>query len=66
MAFVEFTRILPENEKVKCSVNPSNVVYIQEPIQSDLQAGCMLFPVAGLEIYVAESYQDVKKKLSIS
>jgi hypothetical protein len=66
MAFVEFTRILPKNKKVNWSVNSNNVVYFQEPVDSDLQAGCMLFPVAGLEIYVAESYQDVKTKLSIS
>ncbi len=66
MAFVEFTRILPKNKKAKWSVNPNNVIYFQEPVDSDLQAGCMLFPVTGLEIYVAESYQDVKAKLAIS
>jgi len=66
MAFVELTRILPENKKVKWSVNPNNVVYFQEPVEGDPQAGCMLFPAAGLEIYVVESYRDVKAKLSIS
>ncbi len=66
MAFIEFTRILPKNRKVKWSVNPNNVVHFQEPIDNDLQAGCILFPVAGVEIYVAELYQDVKAKLSIS
>ena len=67
MAFVELTRILPENKKVKCSVNPNNVVYVQEAEDADgPQVGCMLFPVAGEEIYVAESYQDVKAKLAMS
>jgi len=66
MAFVELTRILPQNKKVKWSANPNNVVYFQEPVESDLQAGCMLFPTAGDEIYVVESYQDVKAKLAIS
>jgi hypothetical protein len=66
MAFVELTRILPKNKKVKWSVDPNNVVYFQEPVDSDQQAGCMLLPVAGLEIYVVESYQDVKAKLAIS
>lgn len=64
MTFVELTRILPKNRNVKCLVNPSNVVYFHEPVDSELQAGCMLFPVAGIEIYVVESYQDVKAKFA--
>ena len=66
MAFVELTRILPNNEKVKWSVNPNNVIYFEEPVDNSQQAGCMLFPGAGVEIYVVESYQDVKAKLAIS
>jgi hypothetical protein len=67
MALVELTRILPKNKKVKCSVNPNNVVYVQEAVDGDEPgAGSMVFPVAGVEIYVVESYQDVKAKLAMS
>lgn len=65
MAFVELTQILPDNKNVKCSINPNNVVYVRQAVDGDgpRGAGCMLFPVAGIEIYLAESYQDVKTKL---
>ena len=66
MAFIEFIQVLPKNKKVKLSVNPNNIVYFREPVESETQAGCTLFPVAGVEIYVADTYQDVKAKLSIS
>jgi hypothetical protein len=33
MAFLELTRILPENKKVKWSVNPSNIIYVHEPLE---------------------------------
>ena len=66
MAFVEFTQVLPKDKKVKLSVNPNNIVYFRQPVENEPQAGCMLFPVAGVEIYVVESYQDVKAKLAIS
>ena len=57
MTLVELTRILPENRKVKWSINPSNVVYIQEPIEDKI--GCTLVDVTGRDVDVVESYQDV-------
>jgi len=30
MAFMELTRILPENKTVKWSVNPNKIIYVQE------------------------------------
>jgi hypothetical protein len=66
MAFVELTRILPENKKVKWSVNQNNIVYFQESISTEANAGCSLIDVAGTEIDVVESYQEVKAKLKDS
>jgi hypothetical protein len=63
MGYVEFTRVLPENREVKCSVNPSNIVYFQEPTEANTKVGCTLIPVSGIEIEVVESYQIVKSKL---
>ena len=67
MAFVELTRILPRDKRVKWSVNPNNVIYFQEPVEEDPQVGCTLVSAAGtdVEINVMESYQDVKAKLAI-
>lgn len=62
MAFVELTRILPENKKVKWYVNPSNIIYIQEPIASG--SGCTLMDTSGRDSEVVEAYQDVKAKFS--
>jgi hypothetical protein len=64
MAFVELTRILPENKTVKWSVNQNNVIYFQESI--DTRVGCTLVDVSGTDIDVVESYQDVKAKLKDS
>lgn len=64
MAFLELTRILPENRKVKWSVNPSNIISIQEPI--DQTMGCILVDTSGKDTEVVESYQDVKAKLATS
>jgi hypothetical protein len=64
MAFVELTRILPENKTVKWSVNTNNIVYFQESI--DTKAGCNLIDVAGADVDVVEAYQDVKSKLKNS
>jgi hypothetical protein len=65
MAFVELTRILPENRKVKWSANPSNIVYVQEPIDVKDKVGCSLVDITGRDIDVVESYQDVKGKLQV-
>jgi hypothetical protein len=62
MQFVELTRILPEDRKVKWSVNPSNIVYFQEPIDVNSKVGCTLVDVGGRDLDVVESYQDVKIK----
>jgi hypothetical protein len=64
MAFVELTRILPGNKTVKWSVNQSNVVYLQEPLEAEV--GCTLVDVAGMDIHVVESYVEVKAKLKDS
>ena len=63
MPFVELTRILPESKKAKWSVNPNNIVYIQQPIESNSTIGCTLVDVSGKDIDVVESYQDVLTKL---
>jgi len=66
MAFIELTRILPEAKKVKCSLNPSNIVYFQQPLDSAGNVGCSLVDVTGKDIDVVESYQDVTAKVKNS
>jgi hypothetical protein len=66
MGYVEFTRVLPKDKEVKCSVNPANIVYFQEPPEANAKVGCTLIPVSGIEIEVVESYQIVKSKLKES
>jgi hypothetical protein len=62
MAFIELTRILPKDTQVKCSINASNVVYFQEPIDTNAKVGCTLINVTGMDIDVVESYREVAAK----
>jgi hypothetical protein len=62
MAFVELTRILPEAKKVKCSLNASNIVYFQAPLEGDAGSGCTLTDITGRDIAVVESYPEVAAK----
>jgi hypothetical protein len=66
MGFVDFTRVLPKDREVKCSVNPANIVYFMEPTEPNAKVGCTLVPVSGTEIDVVEAYQVVKSKLKES
>jgi len=62
MAFVELIRILPDAKKVRCSLNATNIVYFQQPIDSSTNSGCTLVDSTGRDIDVVESYQDVAAK----
>jgi hypothetical protein len=66
MAFIELTRILPKANQVKCSINASNIVYFQEPIDTNTNVGCTLINVTGMDINVVESYRDVAAKFKDS
>lgn len=66
MALVELTRILPNAVKVRCSLNSPNIVYVQEPTDSDTKVGCTLITVTGMDIDVAEPYRDVIAKFKDS
>jgi len=66
MTFVELTRILPESKKVKWSVNPNNIIYVQEPLPGGSQGGCMIVDVSGKDTSVADAYQDVIRKLNMA
>ena len=63
MPFVELTRILPNSKKVKWSVNPNNIVYVQQPVEGDSTGGCTLVDLTGKDIDVVEAYQDVMAKV---
>jgi|HubBroStandDraft_6_1064221.scaffolds.fasta_scaffold3000639_1 hypothetical protein len=66
MAFIELTRILPDAKKVKCSLNAANIVYFQQPVDSNTNAGCTLVDLTGRDIDVVESYQEVAAKFKNS
>jgi hypothetical protein len=66
MAFIELTRILPKARQIKCSINASNIVYIQEPIDTNTTVGCTLVNVTGMDIDVLEPYRDVAAKFKNS
>ena len=66
MAFIELNRILPNNNQVNCSINANNIVYFQEPVDTNAKVGCTLINVTGMDIDVVESYREVAAKLKDS
>jgi hypothetical protein len=66
MAFIELTRILPKAKQVKCSINASNIVFFQEPVDTNTNVGCTLVNVTGMDIDVVEPYRDVTAKFKDS
>jgi hypothetical protein len=66
MAFIELTRILPKAKQVKCSINASNIVFFQEPVDTNTNVGCTLVNVTGMDIDVVEPYRDVTARFKDS
>ncbi len=51
---------------MKCSINTSNIVYFQGPVDTNAKVGCTLVNVTGMDIDVLESYREVAAKLKDS